>query len=122
MSRLMAKDNCVMDELYDALARLLAQPDALDPDSDTARRMAEIEQMLEPLEQEEADELQAAFEASSRIRDKMAVTEVAWFAAARPSGRSPITWPGAVPGSVLHLARLHRQTATHSAPDRVECP
>lgn len=53
-----------MERLYDTLAELLALPDALEPDSDTARRIREVEATLEALEQEEARELQAAFEAS----------------------------------------------------------
>jgi hypothetical protein len=53
-----------MDALYDELAELLARADALDPASDTAARMAEVEARLEALEQREADELQAAFEDS----------------------------------------------------------
>lgn len=51
-----------MDALYDALAELLGRQDALDPDSETGRRIAEINQHLERLEGQEADRLRAAFE------------------------------------------------------------
>lgn len=56
-----------MNELYDALAELLGRQDALDPDSETARRIAEIEKQLEQLEGQEADRLRAAFEGTLRM-------------------------------------------------------
>lgn len=53
-----------MNELYDQLAELLVLPDALEPTSDTHRRIVDIEQKLSRIEKEEAAELQTAFEAT----------------------------------------------------------
>lgn len=56
-----------MDALYDQLATLIGQPDALDPDSTTGQRIAEIEVELTRHEEAEARVLREAFEASLRL-------------------------------------------------------
>ncbi|WP_428265434.1 hypothetical protein [Haliangium sp.] len=56
-----------LDALYDELAELLARPDALDPDRDTGRRLAEVEAELERREQVEADLMDAAFRDNLRL-------------------------------------------------------
>lgn len=53
-----------MDALYDQLAKLIGQPDALDPGSTTGQRIAEIEVELTRHEEAEARVLREAFEAS----------------------------------------------------------
>lgn len=53
----------VMDALYDEYSELLGRPDALDPESETAKQIAEVEARLEQHEQAEADILRAEFEA-----------------------------------------------------------
>lgn len=44
-----------MDALYDELAQLLARADALDPESDTAKQIAEVEAKLQRYEATEAE-------------------------------------------------------------------
>jgi hypothetical protein len=44
-----------MDALYDELALLLARADALDPESDTAKQIAEVEAKLQRYEAAEAE-------------------------------------------------------------------
>jgi hypothetical protein len=51
------------DELYSELGALMARADAMDPDSDTARQIAAIDARLTDLEEQEASEMRAAFEA-----------------------------------------------------------
>lgn len=53
-----------MDVLYDQLADLIGQPDALDPDSTTGRRIAEIEAELTRHEEAEVRVMREAFDAS----------------------------------------------------------
>jgi hypothetical protein len=60
--RLLA-DQQKMDALYDELARLLSRPDALDPESDTARELAAVEAELDQYERAEAELLRAELDA-----------------------------------------------------------
>lgn len=54
----------LMDTLYDQLADLLGQPDALDPDSTTGQCIAEIEAELTRHEEAEVRVMREAFDAS----------------------------------------------------------
>jgi hypothetical protein len=56
-----------MDALYDEFARLLVQPDALDPDSETAKQIAAVKAKLEPYKKAEALLVEQAFEDSLRL-------------------------------------------------------
>ena len=56
-----------MDALYDEFARLLVKPDALDPDSETAKQIAEVKAKLEPYKKAEALLIEQAFEDSLRL-------------------------------------------------------
>lgn len=53
-----------MDALYEEFARLLVMPDALDPDSETAKQLAEVKAKLEPYKKAEALLIEQAFEDS----------------------------------------------------------
>lgn len=50
-------------ELCDELARLMAKPDSRDPNSDTARAIAEVDRQLCDIEGAQAEQLAAEFEA-----------------------------------------------------------
>lgn len=56
-----------MDALYEEYARLLSQPDALDPQSDTAKEIAAVDAKLQQHEKAEAELWRAEFEASLPI-------------------------------------------------------
>lgn len=57
-------DEQEMDALYDEYARLLSLPDALEPDSETARQIAEVDAKLQAYEKAEAELWRAEAEAS----------------------------------------------------------
>lgn len=50
--------------LYDEFARLLVQPDALDPESETAEQIAVVKAKLEPYKKAEAFQIEQVFEDS----------------------------------------------------------
>ena len=56
--------NHEMDALYEEFARLLVKPDALDPDSETAKQIADVKAKLEPYKRAEALLIEQAFEDS----------------------------------------------------------
>ena len=56
-------DDPELERLYDELAELLSQADALTPNSPTATRIAEVEAAVAAIERAQADELRADFEA-----------------------------------------------------------
>lgn len=60
--RVLPTDDPELDRLYDQMAELLAQADALDPNSPTAARIAEVEREVAAIEAREADALRASFE------------------------------------------------------------
>ena len=64
-----------VDALYDELARLLARADALEPESDTAKQIAEVEAKLQRYEAAEAELWRREVEA----RSPMPIAEVAAF-------------------------------------------
>lgn len=51
-----------LDALYDEFARLLVKPDALDPESETAKQIAEVQAKLEPYKKAEALRIEQVFE------------------------------------------------------------
>lgn len=51
-----------VDALYDEFARLLVKPDALDPESETAKQIAEVQAKLEPYKKAEALRIEKVFE------------------------------------------------------------
>jgi hypothetical protein len=53
-----------MDALYEEFARLLVKSDALDPESETAKELAEVKTKLEPYKRAEALLIERAFEDS----------------------------------------------------------
>lgn len=54
----------VLNPLYAKFEALLAKPDALDPDSDTGRRLAEVEAKIAKHEQVDVDRMTQAFQRS----------------------------------------------------------
>lgn len=53
-----------IDALYDEFARLLVKPDALDPESETAKQIVEVKAKLEPYKKAEALQIDQAFQDS----------------------------------------------------------
>jgi hypothetical protein len=53
-----------VDALYDEFARLLVEPDALDPDSETAKQIAAVKARLEPYKKAEALRVEQVFQDS----------------------------------------------------------
>lgn len=64
-----------MDALYDELAHLLSQADALDPDSGTAKQIADVEAKLQRAEAAEAE----LWRRESEARLPIPVAEVVAF-------------------------------------------
>ena len=60
--RVVPGEDPAFDALYEQLSELLGRPDALDPESDTARAIADVEAALTKLERVEAEQLRARFE------------------------------------------------------------
>lgn len=85
-----------MDTLYDEYARLLARSDALDPDSETARQLAEVDAKLQRYEKAEAAAWRAEFEASLPIpiADVVALNQELAHVVARARNRAAEEPPG----------------------------
>jgi hypothetical protein len=59
--------NQEMEALYDERARLLSRADAFEPESETAKRIAEVDGELQRYEDAEAEQMRRAFESSLPI-------------------------------------------------------
>lgn len=60
--RVLDGGNAEREELYDQLSDLIGRPDALEPESETAQRIAEVEAKLDKLDEPEVEAMRKAFE------------------------------------------------------------